>query len=230
MAVGATITNVDGAQGVASGLGVLVVAEQPVFVAGLRALLERAGDLRAAGETADAGDGARAARLLRPDVVVLDLPHPGRGFEAVARLRRAAPDAAILVLAAEPGEAALVAALAGGALGLLRRDAEGEDILQAVRGVARGQVVLGPSAVGQVLDLAAASPPIARAFPELGEREQEVLTLLAGGASNGQIARALHLSPKTIRNHVSAICGKLAVPDRVGAALRARDAGLVAAA
>jgi DNA-binding NarL/FixJ family response regulator len=215
---------------VASGLGVLVVAGQPVFRAGLRVLLDRADDLRAAGETADAGDAARAARLLRPDVVVLDLPHPGRGFEAVARLARAAPDAAILVLAAEPAEAALVAVLAGGGLGLLRREAEGEDIVQAVRGVARRQVVLGASAVADVLDLAAASSPVARAFPELRDREREVLVLLAGGASNGQIARTLHLSPKTIRNHVSAICGKLAVPDRVGAALRARDAGIPAEA
>ena len=148
----------------------------------------------------------------------------------MARLARAAPDAAILVLAAEPAEAALVAVLAGGGLGLLRREAEGEDIVQAVRGVARRQVVLGASAVADVLDLAAASSPVARAFPELAEREQEVLVLLSGGASNGQIARTLHLSPKTIRNHVSAICGKLAVPDRVGAALRARDAGIMAEA
>jgi DNA-binding NarL/FixJ family response regulator len=121
----------------------------------------------------------------------------------------------------------VLAALQAGARGYAVKGSDEDAIIGAIRSVARGEVILAPSVAGHVTDLFAAAPPAAtRAFPDLTDRERAILERLADGASNGQIAQDLGLSPKTIRNHMATICTKLQVVDRAQAALKARDAGL----
>lgn len=125
-------------------------------------------------------------------------------------------------------DASLFAALRAGARGYVLKGAEPDELRRAIAGVANGEVVFGPGIAERVLDLFADGPPspTVEPFPELTEREREVLDHLASGSSNHTIASALHLSPRTVANHMSSILTKLHAADRTEAALRARDAGL----
>jgi DNA-binding NarL/FixJ family response regulator len=154
--------------------------------------------------------------LLRPDVVVVDaLPN--------GELRRSAPDAAVLLLDVSQTPQSVRDALRQGVRGYAERCYPADEIVQAIRFVGQGAAVFSPAAASRLVELAAARP---RPFPELTERELEVLTLLADGAGNGETARRLGLTTKTVRNHVPRICTKLQVLDRVQAVLKAREAGL----
>ncbi|MGY1727924.1 response regulator [Geodermatophilus sp. SYSU D01062] len=209
---------------------VLVVDDHPLFRDGLVALV---GSLPWAQVVAEAGDatGAVAAALEhRPDVVLMDLHVPGgNGLDATARITEALPDTAVLVLTMVENEDAVAAALRAGARGYLVKGASRAQIARAIEAVADGETILGRG-VGSALAHLRPRGDALSAFPTLTDREREVLGLLAGGLSNGEIARRLFLSDKTVRNVVSAVFAKLEVGSRAEAVARARDAGLGGAA
>jgi DNA-binding NarL/FixJ family response regulator len=171
-------------------------------------------------------EAVRETGRLRPDVLLLDVRMPELdGISATREALKAAPRTAVLVLTDVRESESVFAAMRAGARGYLPGDADEDDILRAVRGVAAGSAVFGEHVARQVLDMLFATTP-ARPFPTLTVREEEVLDLVAAGQANSTIARKLGLAPKTIRNHVSAVLTKLDTPTRAEAAERARLVGL----
>ena len=210
-------------------LRVLVADDHPVFRAGLRALLAQEPDLDLAGEAATADEAVAAAARLKPDVVVLDLRMPGgTGISAARRIVAADPGTGVLLLTMHDDEESVIAAMRAGARGYVIKGTGRDDVLHAVRTVAGGGAVFSPAVADRLGGLfsSLAAVPGKVAFPSLTAREQEVLDLVARGYDNRRIARALHLSDKTVRNHVSNVLTKLDVEDRSEAVLRARNAGL----
>lgn len=209
-------------------LTVLIVDDHPMFLDGLALLLRSEPDI-----TVDtASDGATAVELaaeLQPDVVVMDLDLPGMGgVEATARIARASPHVGVLMLTMFDDDESVFAAMRAGAHGYLLKGAGRAEILRAVRAVAAGTAVFGPSIARRIVDYFATPRPQPglSLFPELTDREREVLDLIAQGETNSAISHRLSLSPKTVRNHVSNIFAKLHVADRAQAIVRARRAGL----
>jgi DNA-binding NarL/FixJ family response regulator len=208
---------------------VVVADDHPTFRKGLGALLASLPDVELIGEAVDGESAVALAGELRPDVVVMDLDMPGiGGVEATRRIAAAHPSMAVLVLTMLDEDESLFAAMRAGARGYVVKGADTDDVLRALESVARGDAVFGPAVAGRVLSyltrpLSARDPVL---FPELSDREREVLELMARGLSNGEIARKLFVSPKTVRNHASNVFTKLQVSDRVEAVLRARKAGL----
>ena len=207
---------------------VLVADDHPMFRFGLKALLGAAADLEVAGEAADGEAAVAQAASLQPDVVVMDLNMPGlNGLEATRRLLQTSPHIAVLIVTMFDDDS-VFAAMQAGARGYLLKGAEPEAILRAIRTVAGGEAIFSPSVARRVMDFFAHRQPDLppQIFPELTERERELLALLAQGLTNAAIAERLSLSPKTVRNHVSNIFSKLQVVDRAQAIIRAREAGM----
>jgi DNA-binding NarL/FixJ family response regulator len=207
---------------------VLIADDHPMFRRGLRGVLEEADDVTVVGEATDGAEAVSLAVAENADVVLMDLAMATTGgIEATAELAARAPDVAVLVLTMATDEGTAHAALRAGARGYLVKGAAGQEILTAVRSVAAGNAVLGAT-VAQSLIARAVEPALRRSgpFPELTDRECEVLDLLARGLSNHEIARTLVLSDKTVRNHVTNLFGKLGVPDRARAIVLARERGL----
>jgi DNA-binding NarL/FixJ family response regulator len=208
---------------------VLLADDHPTFRRGLGALFESLPDVEVVGEAADGESAVALAGELKPDVVVMDLNMPGvNGVEATRRIGAADPGVAVLVLTMLDEDESVFAAMRAGARGYVVKGADTEDVLRALASVARGDAVFGPAVASRVLSyltrpLSARDPML---FPELSEREREVLELIARGLSNNEIARKLVVSPKTVRNHVSSVFTKLQVSDRAEAMTRARKAGL----
>lgn len=207
---------------------VLVADDHPLFRAGLKTLLGTDARVETIGEAATGAEATAMALDLRPDVVVMDLHLPDLdGVEATRRILAEAAEIGVLVLTMSDDDDAVVAALRAGARGYLLKEAGPAEILAAVVSVAQGATVFGPSVARRITSLLAA--PSSRhpsPFPELTEREREVLELIARGHTNPAIARQLVLSPKTVRNHISNIFAKLQVQARAEAIVRAREAGL----
>lgn len=207
---------------------VLVAEDHPVFRDGLRALFGTVDDVEVVGEAASGEAAVLAAAELQPDVVLMDLRMSGLdGLEATRRIVETSPHVAVLVLTMFEDDESVFAALRAGARGYLLKGADQGEILRAVRSVASGDAIFGPAIARRLIAFFATPrtlpPP---AFPELTEREREVLELIAQGQSNQAIAQRLVLSQKTVRNHVSNIFSKLQVADRAEAIVRAREAGL----
>ena len=211
---------------------VLIADDQALVRSGFRMILESRDDLTVVGE---AGDGEQAIRLVaqtRPDVVLMDVRMPGLdGVAATARLT-AAPDAPkVIILTTYDLEEPLYAALRAGASGFLLKDVRPADLVEAIRVVAGGDALLAPTATRRLLDrfLVTDVTPAAPggSLDRLTEREREVLTLIARGASNAEIADRLVVSETTVKTHVSAILRKLEVRDRVQAVVLAYDLGVV---
>ena len=212
-------------------LRVLVADDHPVFRGGVRAALADVDDIEVVGEAVDGDEAIVAATTLQPDVVLMDLHMPAtNGIEATRRLVTDHPDVAVLVLTMFEDDESLFAAVRAGARGYLVKGATQEQIVRAVRAVAAGEVVFGAGVAERVMTFFAASGRIGqragRPFPELTEREVEVLELIARGLNNTEIARRLVVSDKTVRNHVSSVFTKLHVADRAQAIVRARESGL----
>jgi DNA-binding NarL/FixJ family response regulator len=200
---------------------VLVVDDHPLFRDGLTGLLRTVGDVEVAGT---AGDGQEAIRLtaeLEPDVVLMDLNMPGMsGLEATRRIVAQLPSVAVLVLTMIEDEESVLAALKVGARGYVLKGAVQEEVLAAIRCVAAGGAVFGPGVAERVLMGSRGSDR--RYGEQLTDREAEVLSLIATGHSNVEIARELGLSVKTVQNHVSRVLTKMQLRDRTQAALRMR--------
>ena len=206
---------------------VLVVDDHPVVRAGLLAMLASVDGLAVAGEAGDGAEAIAKSRELLPDVVVLDLNLPDRrGEEIAVAILDHSPKTAVLVLTMERDDARLIAALRAGARGYVLKGTDPAALVDAVRAVARGEFVVGPDMAQALSDyLRYRRTPGEAAFPTLGDRERSVLTLMAQGANNQEIARRLALQPKTVRNLVSIVLGKVQARDRADAILKARAAG-----
>lgn len=205
---------------------VVVVEDHPLYRRAVVSLVQDLDGFEVAGEYGDADSALAALEADAPDVVVLDLSLPGTsGLGALERLRAATPAPAVLVLTMSDEPPVLAAAVRAGARGYVVKGSEPEDIARAVEGVARGQVVFGEQVAGSLLAQASRISSSA-SFPGLTAREVEVLDLVARGFDNAAIAERLFLSPKTARNHVSSVLGKIGAESRAVAVARARDAGL----
>ncbi|HEV2782133.1 MAG TPA: response regulator transcription factor [Actinophytocola sp.] len=203
---------------------VLLVDDHPVVRQGLRTFLDLQGDITVVGEAADGSAGVAAAEELRPDVVLLDLRMPGSdGLDALHGLRERGNPARVLVITSFTEPAAVLPAVRAGASGYVYKDVDPPALAAAIRSVHAGHVLLHPD-VARLLAAGEAQP----AGTALTAREREVLAEVARGRSNREIARALSLSEKTVKTHVSAILSKLGVQDRTQAALAAVRTGLVA--
>jgi DNA-binding NarL/FixJ family response regulator len=206
---------------------VAIVDDHPVFRDGLRAVLATFAEVETLWEAGTAAEALRLAQHDPPDVVLMDLHLPGMsGIEATRRLTTAHAGPRVLVLTMLEDDSSLLAAVQAGAHGYLVKGADRAEIERALWSVAHGQAVFGPQVARRLLDAFAhgsAHPP---SFPELTDRERDVLELLAAGLDNRTIARRLHLGEKTVRNYVSSILTKLHVTSRYDAADLARQAGL----
>lgn len=208
----------------------LVVADDhAAFRAGLRSLLATADDLEVVAEASTGDEAILRAATFQPDVVLMDVNMPGLdGVEATRRITDVTPHVAVLVLTMHDDDETVFAAVRAGARGYLLKGATRAEILRAVRSVAAGEAIFGPGVARRLMTYFAQPAPagVDRPFPDLTEREHEILDLVARGRSNAEITAQLVLAPKTIRNHVSNIFAKLQVRDRAEAIVRARDAGM----
>lgn len=207
---------------------ILIVDDHPPFREGLRALLNSIPGMEAAGEAANGEDAIREAARLQPDVILMDLQMPGvNGIEATRRIHQSSPHIGVIILTMFEDDDSVFAAMRAGARGYLLKGADQAEILRAIHSVRNGEALFGPGIARRLINLFtqihSGSAPL---FPELTEREREVLDQLARGLSNTEIAATLVISQKTVRNHVSNIFGKLQVVDRAQAIIRARKAGL----
>jgi DNA-binding NarL/FixJ family response regulator len=181
------------------------------------------------GEATTGAEVITQAADLQPDVVLMDIKMPGtNGIEATREIVHTSPHVGVLVVTMYEDDDFVFSAMRAGARGYVLKGANQAEMLRAIRAVANGEVIFGPGIAQRVISFLSAPHPTAqaRAFPELTERETEVLSLLAQGRTNEEIAGELVLSLKTVRNHVSNIFSKLQVADRAQAVIRAREAGL----
>ena len=211
---------------------VLVADDHPVFRRGMRAILGAEPDTELVGEASDGEEAVARALELRPDVILMDLNMPKvGGIEATGRILEASPDTAILMLTMFEDDKSILAAMRAGAHGYVLKGADGAETLRAIHAVANGEAIFSPTITPRLTEYFAAPGRNHRttadqAFPNLTEREHEILSLMAEGYTNNAIASRLYLSPKTVRNYVSSIFAKLQVRDRFQAIVRAREAGL----
>ena len=208
---------------------VLVADDHPLFRKGLRTLLNSLPETAVVGEATNGAAAVEMALALRPDVILMDLQMPeGGGLAAIRRLVQAWPEARILVVTLFEDDESVFTALKVGARGYVLKDAEEGEIARAIQAVAQGEAIFSPTIAARLMDYFAAGRalPQVATFPDLTEREREILARIARGHSNAEIADELFISLKTVRNHASNIFNKLQVADRTQAAIRAREAGL----
>jgi DNA-binding NarL/FixJ family response regulator len=207
---------------------VLIVDDHPLVLSGLRALLETLDGIDVVGQAVDGREAVGVAMSLRPDVVVMDLQMPELdGVEATRQIAERLPGTAVLALTMHDDDASVFAAIRAGARGYLLKGADQEDVARAIAAVSRGEAIFGPAVAGRLIQFFAAAPESAALpFPQLTEREREILDLMAGGLTNAEIGQRLFLSSKTVSNNVSVIFDKLHVAGRPKAIVQARNAGL----
>ncbi len=204
---------------------VLLADDHPMFREGLRAMLQGRATFDVVAVAGTGSEAVAAAEEAQPDVAVLDLRMPdGDGVAATAGIRRVSPATRVLVLTSFDGEREVAAALAAGAHGYLLKSAAPEEIADAVTAVASGASVLSDAVLAEVARRSAA--PRSRPFPELTDREFDVLEALTRGLGTEAIARRLGVSPKTVRNHLSNVLVKLGARDRTAAVVLAQQRGI----
>jgi DNA-binding NarL/FixJ family response regulator len=208
---------------------VLLADDHPLFRDGLRALIESVDDLSVIAEASTGDEAVTRALSLVPDAVLMDIKMPDlNGIEATRRIVRQNPRIMVLMLTMFEDDDSVFAAIRAGARGYLLKGARQEETLRAIRAVANGEVIFGPGIAQRVIQLLSRPQPAAQSplFPQLTDREYEILDLIARRCSNAEIASRLVLSPKTVRNYVSSILDKLQVTDRAEARIAAQSAGL----
>ena len=210
---------------------VLLVDDHDLFRTGLRKLLSEQG-VQIVGECDDGDEALRAVRELAPDVVVMDLNMPGiGGVEATRQIAMIAPLTRVLVLTISDQDADVLEAILAGACGYLLKDSSIDDLIAGINAAAVGEALVSPAIAAKVLQHVRASNASRHEAElirsELSQREIEVLKLIANGKDNAQIAAELHISPKTVKNHISNILMKLQIENRIQAAVVAVRSGLV---
>jgi DNA-binding NarL/FixJ family response regulator len=210
---------------------VLLVDDHDLFRTGLRKLLSEQG-VQIVGECDDGDDALRAIRELAPDVVVMDLNMPGiGGVEATRQIAMIAPLTRVLVLTISDQDEDVLEAILAGACGYLLKDSSIDDLIAGINAAAVGEALVSPAIAAKVLQHVRASSASRREAElirsELSQREIEVLKLIANGKDNAHIAADLHISPKTVKNHISNILMKLQIENRIQAAVVAVRSGLV---
>ncbi|HMQ29213.1 MAG TPA: response regulator transcription factor [Chloroflexaceae bacterium] len=209
---------------------VLIADDHTLFREGVSAMLQATADTELVGEAGTGTEALAQALALRPDIVLMDIMMPElNGILATQRLVAAQPGVGVIMLTMLEDDDSLFAAMCAGARGYILKGADKAEMLRTIRAVAHGEARFGPTIAGRLMGLfrqqrAARDRP----FPDLSEREFEILELLARGLSNGQIAERLRISGKTVSNHISNIFLKLHVSDRAQAIVRAHQAGLTA--
>ena len=212
-----------------SDLTVLIADDHPVFRDGIRALLEATPHMEIAGEATTGEEVISLAGQLQPDVILMDVQMPGlNGIEATRQIAEAHPGIRVLVVTMFEDDASVFAAMRAGARGYVLKDATREEIRRAIQAVGNGEAIFSPAIAARLIAFFASPPPSIpkNMFPELTQREKEILDRVATGESNHEIAKRLRLSAKTVSNYVSNILNKLQVADRAQAIVKARQAGL----
>lgn len=213
-------------------LTVVLVDDQALVRAGVRALLERAPDISVVGEAAGGDEGVDVVRRLRPDVVFMDIRMPGTDGIAATRSILADPglrDVNVIVLTTFDTDRHIIDAIRAGAVGFLLKNAGPDEMREAVRIVAKGDALLSPAVTRRVMNAAAVSPSSLSTdrLAGLTEREREVLIEVGAGHNNDEIGRRLHMSPATARTHVGRLLTKLGARDRSHLVIVAYETGLV---
>jgi len=202
----------------------MIADDHAVVRQGLKMFLSLDPTLEIIGEASNGKEALENARLLKPDVILMDLLMPVmNGIEATAAIKRELPDTEVIALTSVLEDASVIGAIRAGALGYLLKDTKAEELIQAIKAASEGQVQLSPQAAARLMrEVRAPESPEA-----LTERETEVLRLLAQGHSNKEVAHLLTIGEKTVKTHVSSILAKLNVSSRTQAALYAVRIGLV---
>jgi DNA-binding NarL/FixJ family response regulator len=207
----------------------MVVDDHTLFRDGLRALFGSIDDIEVVGEASSGEEAVDKVGRLRPDIVLMDIQIPDlNGIEATRRIVSAQPEIGVIVVTMLEDDASVFAAMRAGARGYVLKGADQDEMLRAIRSVAAGEALFGAAVADRLVTYfnEAGKADQDLAFPELTDREREVLDLIAQGCTNAEIAKALVISTKTVSNHCSNIFSKLQVADRTQALLRAREAGL----
>lgn len=210
---------------------VLIVDDHQLFRDGLSAILMKVSDIDVVGEAGTGHEAIAQAQALTPDVILMDINMPDiNGIEATQQILAEASTTGIIILTMLEDNDSLFAAMCAGARGYILKGADKTEVINAIRAVARGEALFGPAIAGRLtsffqninndVDNQRVTP-----FPDLTDREREVLEMIASGENNKDIARQLHISPKTVSNHISNIFNKLQVADRAQAIVKARNAG-----
>ncbi|HEY0453999.1 response regulator transcription factor [Actinophytocola sp.] len=206
---------------------VVIADDHPVYLSGLRMLLDLIGEVEVVGEARTGTEALSEIYRLRPHLALMDVNMPGTsGIEVTKTIATRCPDTSVIMLSMLEDRDTFLAAMRAGARGYLVKGASSEDIGQAIGTVRRGGVVFGSEVANWALDYLNKPRESSKPFPELTDRERAVLELVADGLGNASIARRLGLSIKTVRNYLSRIFAKLQIADRTEAAVQARRAGL----
>jgi DNA-binding NarL/FixJ family response regulator len=213
---------------------ILIADDHALFRSGLQALLDSLADTAVIAQAATGTEAVTLATQYQPDVVLMDIQMPTpdgsgmNGIEATRRIVHTSPHIGVIIITMFEDDDSVFAAMRAGARGYVLKGADQDEMLRTVRAVARGEALFGVAIATRLMNFFAtpvldAPTPL---FPDLTDREREVLDLIAQGNSNNDIARHLVISPKTVSNHISNIFNKLHVADRAQAIVLAREAGL----
>jgi len=211
----------------------LIADDHALFREGVNAILKSVPDIEIVGEAGTGQEAITLASDLTPDVILMDIQMPDfNGVEATQRILKIQPEVGIIIVTMLEDDDSLFSAMQAGARGYVLKGADKAEMLKSIRAVAEGEALFGPGIASRLLNFFHDKPAQPKgetpstAFPDLTDREREILAFIARGDTNAEIAEGLSISLKTVRNHVSNIFTKLQVVNRTQAAIRARDAGL----
>jgi DNA-binding NarL/FixJ family response regulator len=209
-------------------VSILIADDHPLFRKGVRALLDSMSNIELVGEASSGAEAIAKAAELQPDMVLMDLRMPGgNGLDAIRQITQTSPNIRVVVVTMFADDDSVFDAMRAGARGYVLKDAGDEEITRAIQAASKGGAIFSPAIAARMMQFFNALSPLPRdLFPDLTESERSVLRLMARGESNDAIAGKLSYSPKTVRNYVSNIFGKLQVADRAQAIVKAREAGL----